>query len=314
MFFDYSFFESEIYRLTKRELKLSELYTVYWEYVEKAKRFIRERGNSEFSEGSEGNAVRRIWKEYGVVPAEAYSGKLPGQKHHDHSKAVAEMNSYLQTVKANSSWDEALVISTIRSIMDHYFGKPPETIKVNGEIMTPKEYLQKIVKLNMDDYVDLISLKQSPYFQKIEYTVTDNWWHDTDYYNVPLNDYMKILKSAVRKGYTVSIGGDVSEPGFDSQVGIAMVPSFDISPENIDENARQFRFVNGSTTDDHGIHLVGYMEKDDKDWYLIKDSGAGAQSAKNPGYLYFSEDYVKLKMIDFMVHKDAASEILKNFK
>jgi len=32
-----SFFESEIYRISKREIKLSELFTVYWEYVEKAR-------------------------------------------------------------------------------------------------------------------------------------------------------------------------------------------------------------------------------------------------------------------------------------
>ena len=31
-----SFLESEIYRLSKRRIKLSELHTVYWEYVEKA--------------------------------------------------------------------------------------------------------------------------------------------------------------------------------------------------------------------------------------------------------------------------------------
>ncbi|NTW33465.1 MAG: peptidase C1, partial [Bacteroidetes bacterium] len=52
-----SYFESEVYRLTKKEVKLSEMYTVYWEYVEKAKRFIKEKGNSAFGEGSEANAV-----------------------------------------------------------------------------------------------------------------------------------------------------------------------------------------------------------------------------------------------------------------
>ncbi|MCX6165767.1 MAG: hypothetical protein NTU73_13065 [Ignavibacteriae bacterium] len=57
-----SYFESEINRINKKEIKLSEMYTVYWEYVEKARRFIRERGNSAFAEGSEANAVPRIWK------------------------------------------------------------------------------------------------------------------------------------------------------------------------------------------------------------------------------------------------------------
>ncbi|MDP4194141.1 MAG: C1 family peptidase [Bacteroidota bacterium] len=308
-----SFFESEIYRLTKREIKLSEIYTVYWEYVEKAKRFVHQRGNSEFAEGSESNAVRRIWSQYGVVPEDSYTGKLPGQKHHDHRQVYAEMNEYLQKVKANNAWDEETVIQTIKSIMDHYFGKPPAYVSVDGQKMTPQEYFHNVVKLNMDDYVDFISLMQSPYYQKMEYNVTDNWWHDSDYYNIPLDDFMKTLKSAVRKGYTIAIGGDVSEPGYDFHSEVAIVPSFDIPSEYIDENARQLRFNNGSTADDHGIHIVGYMEKNGKDWYLIKDSGAGAQSAKNPGYYFYQEDYVKLKMIDFMVHKDAAKELLSKF-
>ena len=47
-----SFYESEIYRLTKQNVRLSELYTVYWQYVEKSREFVRARGKSFFGEGS----------------------------------------------------------------------------------------------------------------------------------------------------------------------------------------------------------------------------------------------------------------------
>ena len=53
-----SFFESEIYRLTKREIKLSELYTVYWEYVEKALGYVRSRGDQEFGEVKDRPAIQ----------------------------------------------------------------------------------------------------------------------------------------------------------------------------------------------------------------------------------------------------------------
>jgi len=91
-----SYFESEIFRLHNKKVKLSEMFTVYWEYVEKAKRFFRERGNSAFEEGSEANAVTRIWKMYGIVPNENYTGLLPEQKFHDHSAMHKEMKSYLE--------------------------------------------------------------------------------------------------------------------------------------------------------------------------------------------------------------------------
>jgi bleomycin hydrolase len=95
---------------------------------------------------------------------------------------------------------------------------------------------------------------------------------------------------------------------------VAIVPSFDIPSEYIDESARQFRFSNKTTTDDHGIHLVGFLNKDGKDWYLIKDSGSGSRDGQNKGYYFYHEDYVKLKMLSFMAHKDAVKDLLDKFR
>ena len=114
------------------------MYTVYWEYTEKTRRFIEERGNSAFGEGSEANAVQRIWKKYGVVPEQAYTGMKPGQIFHDHSKMYAEMNDYLQNIKKLNSWNEEEAISTVKSIMNHYMGLPPEKFIVEGKEYTPK--------------------------------------------------------------------------------------------------------------------------------------------------------------------------------
>lgn len=80
------------------------------------------------------------------------------------------------------------------------------------------------------------------------------------------------------------------------------------------DDARQLRFFNNSTTDDHGMHLVGNAVKNGNEWFLIKDSGSGSRNndpkAKEFGYYFFSEDYIKLKMMDFMVHKDAVKDLL----
>jgi bleomycin hydrolase len=306
-----SFFESEVYRLSKKEVKLSEMYTVYWEYIEKARRFVQERGNSEFGEGSEANAVTRVWKKYGVVPESAYTGLLPGQKVHDHVALFAELQSYLMSVKRNNEWNEEGVVATFRSILDHYMGRPPESIQINGKTMTPPGYLANVLNLKLDDYVDIMSLMEKPYYQKVEYEVGDNWWHSKDYLNVPVDDFMALVKKAIRSGYTLAIGGDTSEPGYEGHAGIAVVPTFDIPAAYIDDCARQFRFSNKTTGDDHGIHIVGYTEKDGTDWYLIKDSGSGSRNNSHPGYFFYREDYVKLKMIAFLVHKDMAAEVLK---
>ncbi|MCL5991722.1 MAG: peptidase C1 [Bacteroidetes bacterium] len=309
-----SYLESEYQRLQNKELKLSEIFTVYWEYVEKARRFVRERGNSNFGEGSQVNAVLRIWKQYGCVPEDDYTGLLPGQKFHDHHLMFDELDKYLQSVKANNAWNEDVVIATVKTILNHYLGEPPKEVLAIGAKITPKEYLDNVVKINPNDYVDIMSLMEKPYWEQVEYEVPDNWWHSKVYYNVPLDDYMNALKGAVKKGYTVAIGGDVSEAGYDSKSEVAMVPSFDIPTDYINESARQFRFSNGSTTDDHGVHIVGYKEKNGKMWFLIKDSGSGAQSHTNKGYYFYHEDYIKLKMMTFTVHRSAVEDLLKKFK
>ena len=312
-----SFLETEVYRINKIQVKLSEMYTVYWEYVEKARRYVQERGNSLFDEGSEANAVTRIWKKYGIVPYEAYTGLLNGRKYHNHAEMAREMKNYLESVKANNAWDEEAVLATVKAIMNHYMGVPPEEITLAGKKYTPLQYLREVIKINPDEYVDILSYSQEPFYKKVIYNVPDNWWLNSDYYNVPLDVFISTLKSVVRKGYTVSIGGDVSEPGFDRVTQCAVIPDFDIPSAYINDDARQMRFSNRTTTDDHGMHLVGYLEKDGKDWYLIKDSGSGSRNndpdAKEFGYYFFSEDYVKLKMMDFMVHREAVKELLEKF-
>jgi bleomycin hydrolase len=305
-----SFFESEIYRLTRRQIKLSELHTVYWEYVEKARRFVRERGNSEFREGSEANAVTRIWKTYGVVPAEAYTGLQPGQKFHDHSGMFAEMHRYLRSLRESGAWNEEQVVATIRSILDHTLGAPPATVHAEGKSLTPREYLAQVVRINPDDYVDVMSLLESPYNRRALFNVPDNWWRDSSYQNVPLDLFVGTIREAAKKGYTVAIGGDVSEAGYEGHAGIGVIPSFDIPSSFIDEYARQFRFSNSTSTDDHFIHLVGVTERDGRTWYLIKDSASGSRNSTHPGYYFYDEDYITLKILCFLVHKDAAREIL----
>jgi len=314
-----SYLESEIFRQTGQKVRISEMYTVYNEYLERAAQWVNSRGNMFFGEGSEANAVTKIWRKYGCVPYESYTGFLPGQTFYNHETMFNELKSYMEYVKKNNIWDETAVVSNVKSILNHYMGTPPVKVTVDGKTMTPKDFMTNVLKFNPDDYCDVLSYMQKPYWNKVEYIVPDNWWHSDSYYNLPLDDYMDILKKALKSGYTVAIGGDVSEAGLLArEANLAIIPTFDIPSANIDENARQFRFSNETTTDDHGMHIVGFKEKDGVTWFLVKDSGAGSRTGgkeKNPnfGYYFFHEDYVKLKIMNFMVHKDMMKDYLPKF-
>jgi len=308
-----SFLESELFRLGKGKVDLSEIYVAYFEYIEKARRFVQKKGDSGFMQGSEENATLNRIKQYGIVRQQDYTGKLEGQLYHDHDDMFDEMNAYLEFIKEREMWDEDIALSQIRMILNSYLGEPPTTIVVNGEKMTPQEYAMNVLEIPLDDYVDFMSFKYAPFYEQGEYKVRDNWWHSDVYHNVPLKVWYAAIVNALNKGYTVAIGGDVSEIGKQGEEDIAIIPSFDIPFKLIDQDAREFRFDNETSADDHALHVVGYQRYAGHDWFLIKDSGYSATKGKFKGYYFYRDDYVKLKMLTFMVHKDAVKEVLEKF-
>lgn len=309
-----SFYESEIFRLSNRKIKLSEVWTVYHEYLAKVRRFVQERGASLVAEGGESNAINRIWKEHGVVPAAAYPGRRVDGDKLDHERLITEVKGYLDYVKANNLWDEEVVLEHVAILLDRHLGTPPKTFTFEGREMTPLEFLRDETKLNMDDYVDVMSTSYYPFYTFQEFAVPDNWWHSREYLNVPLADWYGLILKAVKAGCTVNIGGDVSEAGKLGFQDVCFVPSFDIPAAFIDQDSREFRIANRTTQDDHGIHIVGYKRLQGHDWFLVKDSSRSARWGRHEGYFFFRGDYVKLKMLTFTVHKDMAKALLAKAK
>jgi len=312
-----SFIESELKRRFDKEVKLSELYTVYWEYVEKIKRFIKMRGNSEFGQGSESNAVFYRMESYGAVPKVVYDGLKKYDKH-VHNQLFRDLNNYLQYCKNENFWNQEVIITTVRAILDHYIGRPPEKFTYKGKQYTPKSFYNDHMNISMSDYAGFMSTKSASFYEQAEFEVPDNWWNDSTYYNIPLDEWYSIVKKSIKNGYSVVIGGDVSEPGKIGEEDVTFIPTFDIPTNMIDQNSREYRIYNRTTTDDHGIHIVGYKSNGDgkieNDWFLIKDSGRSSRAGQYHGYYMFRGDFVKLKMLTFMVHKDMAKDILKKFE
>ena len=307
-----SLLESELRRQGKAEVKLSELHTVYWEYVEKARRFVREKGDSFLGEGSEPNSAMARIAQYGLVRASDYTGLLDGRTAHDHGPLFREFRGYLTGLAARNDWDETRAVKGVRAILDRHLGRPPDRIAVDGRSLTPLEYLGAL-GLRPDDYVAFISFMHLPFYEKGEFRVPDNWWRSRDYHNLPLYEFSLALLRALRRGYTATLAVDFSEPGYLGETDTAMVPSFDLPSSHIDQSSRELRFANGTTTDDHAVHCVGYLESATDGWFLIKDSWENAWWGKAKGYFFYRDDYVRLKALMFMAHKDAVKEVLAKF-
>ena len=144
-----------------------------------------------------------------------------------------ELNKYLMSVKEAGAWNTEEVVQTTRAILDFHMGAVPTEVIVDGKKMTPIQYWKEHLKMDMSKYVNFMSLKEAPYWQKAEYDVPDNWWNSVDYYNVPLDDFMDGLKESLKNGYSISLGGDVSESGYLADKDAAIVPTYDIPSEYI---------------------------------------------------------------------------------
>ena len=140
-----------------------------------------------------------------------------------------------------------------------------------------------------------------------------------------------MIDNALNHGYTVALGADVSEPYFNWRpFGVAFVPAnaealegkkltreetsaiFNGSREElaITPEIRQKGLDDLTTTDDHGMHIVGLAkDQDGKEFYIVKNSWGTTNEYK--GFLYVSKAYVQYKTTSILVNKKAIPKSLK---
>lgn len=305
-----SFLESEMQRLGMEPVRLSVFYPVYYVFMEKAKRYVHTRGQSRFGPGDLFSGVLDIIKQYGTMPA-AFYGDNAAESPSNHAALYSELEQYITAVKRGSEWKGERVLKRVQAILNKYLGKPPTTFPYQGKAFSPQSFLKEVVKLPWHEYVLITSFQYAPFYQFTELRVPDNWQHNTNYFNVPLEVFYQLLKDAVSYGYSVAVDVDISEPSYEIIKDIAIIPDFDIPTAAISQEARELRFNNGTTTDDHLVQIVAYKKFGNAEWFLAKDSLPTAWEGHHKGYVFFHESYVKLKVLAFLVHRDGVPAIKK---
>ncbi|HKI77068.1 MAG TPA: C1 family peptidase [Ignavibacteriaceae bacterium] len=304
-----SFLESELLRMGKGQYNLSEMFNVRYTYPLKAEKYIRYHGKWQFGPGGQAHDVIKIFDTFGAVPANVYPGLEPGDSLHNNFEMDAVLGSVLNTIiKRNKISDHYKDI--ISSICDIYLGKVPSEFEYEGKKYTPKSFA-KSLGINTDDYVEITSYTHHPFYSKFILEVPDNWT-EGEYYNVPLDDLIKIMDNALQNGYSIDWDGDVGRDNFYRKEEYAVVPfendTSKTGPEKeqtITQELRQKSFDDYTTTDDHLMHITG-LAKDQAGtkFYYTKNSW-GTKDKKYAGFWYMSEPFVRLRTVAIMVHKDA---------
>jgi bleomycin hydrolase len=315
-----SFIESEVMRLGKGNVHLSEMFVVRAMYIQKAEHYVRYHGAAGFGEGGEMHDVTNAIREYGMIPYDVYSGMPPGQEKPTQEEMAGVLKAMLDVMiktpdgSLNVNWKAAFI-----GALDGYMGVPPDTFTYQGKRYTPKSFAASL-EIKPDDYVEITSFTHHPFYTSFIFEVPDNWANGK-VYNVPLDELKHIADNAIANNYSIAWASDVSERGFSFKNGVAYVPATDydnmtpaekdsmftrpLPEKTITQELRQKAFDNLTTTDDHGMQIIGTAkDQDGNDYYLVKNSW-GTERNDLEGYFYASVPYFEYKTTSIMVNKHA---------
>jgi bleomycin hydrolase len=335
------FLECELIRKGKGEFDLADQWIVKKAYSDKADKYVRMQGNWTFAGGGAFFDVFAMIDKYGIMPASVFSGSEYGEGLPVHGEIDALLKAYVDVIvknpnkKLSTAWKKGY-----DAILDAYMGKDPEKFTCNGKEYTPKSFAS-FLGLNMQDYISITSFTHHPFYTQFAIEIPDNWIQESSY-NVPLDEMMRIINNASDNGYSVAWGADVSDKGFNWGKGVAIVPEKDVASmddsdkarweklsqneknneiynfdkpgkeKKITQEIRQEAFDNYTTTDDHGMVLVGKAtDQNGTPYFLVKNSWGTDNRNPYNGFLYASQPYVALQTINVVVHKDAIPADIK---
>lgn len=321
-----SFLETEMIRKGKTPVDIAEIYTARCVYIEKAKNYVRMHGAVSWGDGGELHDVVNMYAKYGALPQSVYNGLNYGTTVNKFGEMQDVLKAMLDGVIKNANgqltpnW-----LTAFTAALDAYLGTVPEKFDYNGKTYTPQTFAKEVVGLNAADYIEMTSLNDQPFYQKVFLPVQDNWSFDYAY-NVQMDDMTSIIDNALKNGYSVGWATDVSEKYFSWKNGVAYVPEKDFADMNDAEKAdmfngpkpertitpaiRQTAFDNYTTTDDHGMQIVGLAkDQSGREYYIVKNSWGESNDYK--GYLYVTKNYVKFKTTGLLVNKDGISKEMR---
>ena len=333
-----AFLESEVIKKDpkKKDIDLCESFLVSKTYTDRADRNVRTHGDASFSQGGSFYDAIFCMDRYGLIPEGLmpYPNTLYGDSLFNFTAFFPPMEAYIHAIsksdakKINPIWKK-----NVQSMLDGYFGECPTEFTYKGVKYTPKSFVKDYLKLDPNDYVSLTSYTHHPFYSSFILEIQDNWrWASS--YNLPLDEFMRVMDEAVKNGWTFAWGADVSEEGFSRRTGknrcVATVPDTkatagvgsdqsrwtgekagakisqaDAAGEKvITQEMRQEGYDNWTTTDDHGMQIYGIAkDQTGKEYFMMKNSWGEYGPYK--GFWYVSKPYVAYKTMNIIINKNA---------
>ena len=240
------FIEAELLRTTGKVYDLSEMFVASKDYVDCAEYHVRMHGCSRFSEGGSADDVFEVINRHGICPEQAMArpGSMIGDTLANFTEFFATLEPYVESIakgnstKLTSQWKVGL-----QGILDAYLGKCPDQFTYEGKQYTPQSFA-KSLGINKNDYVSITSFTHHPFYEQFVIEAPYKW-RPRPSWNVTLDEMMATIDEALKQGYTVCWGGDVSEDGF-TRTGLGIAADIEHADERSvaqmlkNENGRNF--------------------------------------------------------------------------
>lgn len=305
-----SFIETEALRLGNDSVSISPIYYVHPTYIAKAEKFIENEGESYFDSGDLTFSVIDAYKKYGAIPESVYSGVIEGDWQHDHLEMDNLLYAMVESIGKSGygrikpkSWKKS-----VNGVLNAYLGIPPATFLYDNKLYTPQSFAREYIGIKPNEYVEITSYSNSKFYEMFELNIPANW-NKNKYLNLPISDFEKVIDNALNNGYSLAWDGDVSEPEFNFDSGIAKL-NHEEESKTITQELRQSTFDDKSTTDDHNMHIIGKaIDNNNKVYYILKNS-EGNNDLK--GYIFMTRNAILLKTISLLIHVDAIPKDIRN--
>ena len=339
-----AFLESEVLKKdpSKKDIDLCESFLVSKTYTDRADRNVRTHNDASFSQGGSFYDAIFCMERYGLVP----EGLMPypitpyGDSLFNFTNFFPPMEAYIKAIstsdskKINPIWKK-----NVQNMLDNYFGECPKEFEYKGKKYTPQSFVKDYLQLDPNDYVSLTSYTHHPFYSSFILEIQDNWrWASS--YNLPLNEFMRVMEESVKNGWTFAWGADVSEDGFSRRTGknkcVATVPDTKATAgvgsdqsrwtgekagakiaqadaageKTITQEMRQEGYDNWTTTDDHGMQIYGIAkDQHGKEYFMMKNSWGEYGPYK--GFWYVSKPYVAYKTMNIVINKNAIPQDIR---
>ncbi len=320
------FIEAELLRTKGKTYDLSEMFVASKDYVDCAEYHVRMHGNSRFSEGGSADDVFEVIDRHGICPEDAMArpGSMIGDTLANFTEFFATLEPYVESIaKGNSTKLTTQWKVGLQGILDAYLGPCPERFTFEGKQYTPQSFA-KMLDINKRDYVSITSFTHHPFYEQFVIEAPYKW-RPRPSWNVTLDEMMATIDEALKQGYTVCWGGDVSEDGF-TRTGLGIAADIEhaddltgsdaarwlkltkqekaealkqfgaMTPELVPtQELRQQRFDNWQSTYDHVMFIYGIAkDQNGREYYMVKNSWG--KTGQYAGIWYMSKAYIALNI------------------